>query len=103
MHPSHVVPAGAGYTDPLPYPADVGLTSVIVRPAADKLYQYASKGFLLPHEPLRLEMFRLERAVNVLDLTAHPWKAALLAKWYNGFFLPVLHEHHDVEGVDVVW
>ena len=86
------------YIDPLPYPADVALTSNVLTPSPDKNYSYAVKAFLIPHEALRVEMFRLERAVAVMDVVSAPWKVAYLARWYNDFFLHTLHEHHDVEG-----
>jgi hypothetical protein len=91
-----------GYVDPLPYPAGTGLYSVAVAPSADGSYPYHSRALLIPHEGLRIELLRFQRIVDVVDPVAHPWKIRLLKEWFEGFLLPVVHDHHDNEGTLVV-
>ncbi len=48
-----------------------------------------------------MEMVRLERVLAVMDVEAHPWKAAALDEWLNTFFIPVIHGACTTDSVKI--
>lgn len=75
----------------------VQLTSTAVTASADGKYSYDNISFLFPHEPLRRELLRGKKALEGMDLTAHPWKAKYLRVWLDEFLIPIIADHHDSE------
>jgi len=70
-------------------------TSIKASPTGD--YNTYETTFLFPHEVLRREFMRASKAVESFDLVKCPWKIHCFNKWYTDFFLPAVHEHHDIE------
>ena len=58
---------------------------------------YADEAFLLPHEAIRCEMLTFSRLLPYLNFEVHPWKAHFVKEWLLKFFIPAIHEHHDLE------
>jgi hypothetical protein len=75
----------------------LALTSTVVQPDENGDYSFDVQGFLLPHEMMRREMARGERAVANMDCIKHPWKARAFAEWFIDFFNPIMYAHHDIE------
>ncbi|GAQ79824.1 hypothetical protein KFL_000390130 [Klebsormidium nitens] len=75
-------------------PAFVGPTSTVI-PVVN---HWSDTSMLTPHEPIRDDLARMERLLQApfFDGT-QPWKVAAFFKWYNRWFYPNVHHHHDVE------
>lgn len=73
------------------------LTSTAIATSRDGEYEFQDKALLVPHEALRREMFRLVTAASRFDPWIHPWKAHCMHQWVTEFFVPIVHEHHDIE------
>ncbi len=73
------------------------LTSTAIPMAPNGNFPYHQKGLLVPHEFVRREFIRLEMAIKNFDAVTHPWKAYCLHEWIAKFFIPSIHEHHDLE------
>lgn len=73
------------------------LTSKAHAQSADGNYPFNIEALLVPHEALRREMRRARKALENFDVSVHPWKAHYMKEWLDGFLLPVVHEHHDME------
>ena len=83
---------GGGYMDPRPVQ---GISSTVILTGA-KL-DYADEAFLIPHEAIRCEMLTFTRLLPYLNFDVHPWKAHYVKEWLVKFFIPAVHEHHDLE------
>ena len=81
-----------GYMDPRPVQ---GISSTVILTGA-KL-DYADEAFLIPHEAIRCEMLTFTRLLPYLNFDVHPWKAHYVKEWLVKFFIPAVHEHHDLE------
>ena len=73
------------------------LTSSAIPPSPTGDYTSYQTTLLIPHETLRREFIRGNNALKSFDLAKHPWKIHCFHKWYSEYFLPGLHEHHDIE------
>jgi len=73
------------------------LTSTVVKQSDDNNYSQSQCHLLIPHEALRRELLRAEKAVVNMDIVKHPWHIKAFMKWYEEFFVPFVHDHHDNE------
>jgi hypothetical protein len=55
------------------------------------------KSFMIPHETLRRELLRAEKALQCIDVVKYPWHAVNFQKWFNNYLVPSIHAHHDAE------
>lgn len=76
---------------------DYKLWSPVVPPKSDGMYPYHQSAFLIPHEAIRREFDRCTQALANFDPIRCPWKAHCLNVWLKRFFLPSIHQHHDLE------
>jgi len=83
---------GSSYCDPRPVK---GISSTAILPGAK--IDYADEAFLIPHEAIRCEMLTFTRLLPYLNFDVHPWKAHFVKEWLVKFFIPAVHEHHDLE------
>ena len=81
-----------GYMDPRPVN---GISSTVILPGTT--IDYAEEAFLIPHEAIRCEMLTFTRLLPYLNFDVHPWKAHYVREWLVKFFIPAVHEHHDLE------
>ena len=58
---------------------------------------FAEQAFLIPHEAIRCEMLTFSRLLPYLNFEVQPWKAHFVNEWLTKFFIPAVHEHHDLE------
>lgn len=73
------------------------LTSTAIEASPTGQYTSFQTTLLIPHEVLRREFMRANKALQSMDLAKHPWKIHCFNKWYTEYFLPAIHEHHDIE------
>lgn len=73
------------------------LTSTAIPISEDGKYTYNQVALLIPHESLRREMTRAHSVLQTFDPINHPWQALYLNIWLKEFFVPCVHEHHDLE------
>lgn len=76
-------------------PDKIDLTSTVI--AQKESYPWHEKMILVPHEAIRRELLRAERAINVMDAVNNPWHAIIFEAWLSDFFFPAVHEHHYIE------
>lgn len=72
------------------------LTSRVIPPSPEGFYEFYQVTFLLPHEGIRREMSFLSKALQRVDAKSS-WKLRRLEQWLRVFFVPMVHEHHDLE------
>eukprot|EP00243_Klebsormidium_subtile_P006291 TRINITY_DN263_c0_g4_i2.p2 TRINITY_DN263_c0_g4~~TRINITY_DN263_c0_g4_i2.p2 ORF type:complete len:274 (+),score=89.71 TRINITY_DN263_c0_g4_i2:420-1241(+) len=79
---------------PKDVPAFVGPTSAVIPVVS----HWSDASLLTPHEPIRNDLARMERLLQApfFDGT-QPWKVKAFFKWYNDWFYPNVHHHHDIE------
>jgi len=87
---------GCSSSLPTPLP-DCVLTSSAVTKTENNVYAWEQKEWLIPHEPIRREMLRAERALELMDNVQHEWHIKAFFKWYSEFFSLAIHFHHDNE------
>jgi len=73
------------------------LTSKSISICHEGYYPFEEAAFLIPHEMLRREMIKIEKAMKNFDPIAMPWKTMCIFTYYTEFFYPCVHEHHDTE------
>eukprot|EP00294_Goniomonas_avonlea_P004044 CAMPEP_0114540786 /NCGR_PEP_ID=MMETSP0114-20121206/959_1 /TAXON_ID=31324 /ORGANISM="Goniomonas sp, Strain m" /LENGTH=268 /DNA_ID=CAMNT_0001724983 /DNA_START=25 /DNA_END=831 /DNA_ORIENTATION=+ len=63
--------------------------------------KWNEEGFMIPHEPIRLDMLHMQRLVSQQQSrylgADNEWRVVLFFKWYNTYFYPMIHHHHDTE------
>lgn len=74
---------------------NINLTSTVIEPKES--YPWHEKMMLIPHEAIRRELLRAEKALNLMDAVNYPWHATQFNTWLSEYFFPALHEHHYVE------
>jgi hemerythrin superfamily protein len=79
------------------------LTSTVIKARQNGEYPFDEEDFLLPHEALRAELSRMERAIYCLDssVKSNPYQIRAIKKWTDEFFFKVVKIHHVTED-DVV-
>lgn len=75
----------------------IRLTSEVIAVSADNYYNYAQQAVLFPHEPIRRELERGQKALESIDVAAHPWKAQYVHVWLVELLIPMILDHHDSE------
>jgi len=78
-------------------PTEYTLTSEAIEKTPDNNYPWHVCDWLIPHEPLRRDMLRTERAIELLNVVDHPWHIQALYKWLSDYLLRAVHFHHDNE------
>lgn len=73
------------------------LTSTAIAKTQDNMYPEHICGWLTPHEPIRRDILRGERALECMQLLVHPWQMINFYHWYTKYFVLVVHAHHDHE------
>ncbi len=74
---------------------DFTFLSTAIPQNEDGEYSYSLQSFLIPHEALRREFLRAERAIEGLQNVAkYPWKADYYRSWLIDFLGPSIHEHN---------
>jgi hemerythrin superfamily protein len=73
------------------------LTSTVVNKNDDNNYSQSQCHLLIPHEAIRRELLRAEKAVLNMDIVKHPWHIKAFLKWYLTCFVPFIHDHHNNE------
>lgn len=73
------------------------LTSTAIQERKDGKYEWYELELLLPHEAIRMEFIRADKAIRMMEPIKHPWHIIAFHKWMTEFLLPSIHEHHDLE------
>lgn len=77
------------------------VTSTALRNVDVRLWY--NEGFLVPHEALRRDLFRVEYALSLIKCQVgsavgqQKWKVKNFFNWYTTLFAPTVHHHHDAE------
>jgi iron-sulfur cluster repair protein YtfE (RIC family) len=87
----------AGYEDPPAHFRAGHLTSTAVTATPDLYLDAAGIGLLIPHEGLRHEMIRADKLLRLHFRPQSPEHVRIFYVWFDEFFYPSLHEHHDSE------
>ena len=83
------------YQDPCPL-SPLCPTSRVIKPRNGE-YDFADMAFLLPHEVVRIMTERTTRVLAFYDPVNQPWKARRFQTWIEEIYIPLIHEHHDIE------
>ena len=75
----------------------IKLLSRAIERTEDDYYTYDQQAVLFPHEPIRRELIRGQKALEFLDVVKYPWKAKYLQTWLADMLIPVILDHHDAE------
>lgn len=73
------------------------LTSTAIPKTVDNEYEWTQSDWLIPHEPIRREMLRVQTALERLDLVGSPWHIERLHSFLDNYFIRAVHFHHDNE------
>lgn len=63
----------------------------------EKLEWY-HKAMMFPHEPIRNDLRQMFEIITVQNIPlSQSWKIPVFYDWYNKYFYPIVHHHHDAE------
>jgi len=74
------------------------ITSTVFKDRSGGLSEWYEVGLLVIHEPTRRDLANMVRLTQPsIFQPVQRWKVENFFKWYNEFFFPAIHHHHDIE------